>query len=304
VRVVVTGGTGFIGEALCRTLIAAGHTPVVLTRNPAGAARRLGSAAEAQAWDPSRPGPWQQAVDGADAVIHLAGEPIAERRWSPEQKARIRESRVVGTRLVVEAIQQAASRPRALISSSASGYYGPRGDQPVSEADGPGSDFLAQVCQAWEQEARAAEAFGTRVALVRNGVVLGRGGGALPRLLPPFRLFVGGPLGSGRQGFPWVHLDDVTGIYRWALESEQVSGPLNAVGPELLDNRGFSSILGRVLGRPSWAPVPGFALRLLLGEMAEPLLLQGQKVVPARTEQLGYRFRFRTAEAALRDLLG
>jgi uncharacterized protein (TIGR01777 family) len=303
VRVIVTGGTGFIGEVLCRRLIEAEHTPVVLTRNPDSAVRRLGPAAEARAWNPSRAGAWQQAVDGADAVVHLAGESIAGRRWSPEQKARIRDSRVVGTRLVVEAIQQAERRPRALISASATGYYGPRGDQPVAETDRPGSDFLAQVCLAWEREAQVAEASGTRVVLVRSGVVLGRDGGALPRLLPPFRLFVGGPLGSGRQGFPWVHLDDVVGIYRWALESEQVRGPLNAVGPELLDNRQFSTLLGRVLGRPSWAPVPGFALKLLLGEMAEPLLLQGQKVQPARTEQLGYQFRYQTAEAALRNLL-
>ena len=302
-RVVVTGGTGFLGAAICRALVAAGHGPLVLTRNPAGAAGRLGPGVEAREWQPDRSGEWQQALDGADAVVHLAGESIASGRWTEARKAQLRDSRIVSTRLLVEAIERAASRPAALLSASASGYYGPRGDQPVTEDDGPGDDFLARLCQDWEREAQAAEALGVRVVRVRTGVVLGRGGGALPRLLTPFKLFVGGPLGSGRQGFPWVHIDDVVGIYCWAVEQAEVAGPLNAVGPELLDNRQFLAILGRVLGRPSWAPVPGFALKLMLGEMAEPLLLQGQKILPKRTEELGYRFKFPTAEAALRDLL-
>jgi uncharacterized protein len=174
----------------------------------------------------------------------------------------------------------------------------------VDESTPPGSDFLAEVCTAWERAALGARDFGARVGLIRTGVVLGPGGGALARLLPPFRLFAGGPLGSGRQGFPWVHLDDVVGIYRWALGTDQASGPLNATGPELLDNRSFSAVLGRVLGRPSWAPVPGLALKLMLGEMAESLLLQGQKVLPRRTQELGYTFRYQTAEAALRQILG
>jgi uncharacterized protein (TIGR01777 family) len=217
--------------------------------------------------------------------------------------ALIRSSRVDGTRSVVEAIRRAERRPEALINASATGYYGPRGDQPVSETDGPGDDFLARVCREWEREALAAEDLGVRVTLVRTGIVLGEGGGALEKMLLPFRFFLGGPFGGGRQGFPWVHLDDVVGIYRWALERPEVSGPLNATGPQPLTNREFCQELGRVLGRPCWAPVPGFALKLLLGEMAEPLLLQGQKVLPVRTEQLGYAFQFRTAEAALRDVL-
>jgi uncharacterized protein (TIGR01777 family) len=302
-RVIVIGGTGFIGSALCRELLAAGHAPVVLSRDPQRALSRLGAGIEAVRWEPGQGGDWRQTVAGADAVINLAGESIAAGRWTAAQKAAIRDSRVASTRSLVAAIEQAERRPRILLNASASGYYGPRGDEPVTEEESPGDDFLARVCREWEAEARAAEALGVRVALVRTGVVLGRGGGALARLLPSFKLFVGGPLGSGRQGFPWVHLADVVGIYLWALQDEAATGPLNATGPEAITNKQFCRVLGRVLGRPCWAPVPGFALRLLLGEMAEPLLLQGQKVLPARTERLGYRFKFPTAEAALRDVL-
>jgi uncharacterized protein (TIGR01777 family) len=303
-RVVVTGGTGFIGSGLCRHLAASGHDPVVLTRDPSGAERRLGPGVQVQRWQPREPGDWERALNGADGVINLAGESIGDRRWTAAQKAAIRESRIVGTRLIVEAIARAEPRPRVLLSASASGYYGPRGDEPVHESDGPGDDFLARVCREWEREARAAESLGLRVALIRTGVALGGNGGALARLLPPFKMFVGGPLGSGRQGFPWVHLADVVGIYLWALQEDAVAGPLNASGPEPLTNRQFCQVLGRALGRPCWAPVPAFVLKILLGEMAEPLLLHGQRMVPARTQQLGYRFKFQTAEAALRDILG
>jgi uncharacterized protein (TIGR01777 family) len=303
-RIVVSGGSGFIGAALCRALVADGHTPIVLTRDPERARRQLGAAVEAVRWSPGQAGDWEAALDGADGVINLAGESIAARRWTATQKAAIRQSRHDATRSLVAALERAPRRPRALISASATGYYGPRGREPVDESTPPGEDFLASVCREWEAAARAAEPLGVRVALVRTGVVLGEGGGALERLLPPFKLFVGGPLGSGRQGFPWVHLADVVGIYRWALGDARVDGPLNATGPELLTNRQFCQELGRAFKRPCWAPVPGFALELLLGELARPLLLQGQKVAPRRTQELGYRFRFSTAEAALRDLLG
>jgi hypothetical protein len=303
VRIVVTGGTGFIGSRLCRALEAAGHTPVVLTRDPARVAAILGPHVERRGWSPGQPGEWQQAFDGAEGVINLAGESIAAKRWSHGQKAAIRGSRLLGTRSVVEAMGRAQRRPPVLVSASASGYYGPCGDELVDESHAPGDDFLARVCQEWEQEAWLAERFGSRVVLVRTGVVLGPGGGALPRLLAPFKYFVGGPLGSGRQGFPWIHLDDVVSMYCWALENQAVSGPVNACGPESLTNREFCQRLAMVLGRPCWAPVPALALKLLLGEMAESLLLQGQRMAPARAEQLGYRFSFRTAEAALRQLL-
>jgi uncharacterized protein len=304
VRVAITGGTGFIGAALCRALRADGHTVRVLSRNPTSAQRRLGPDFEVVDWTLERAEVPPESLLGVDAVVNLAGESIAGRRWSDAQKSRIRSSRVDGTSALVQAMGQVADPPRVLLSASATGYYGPLGAEPVDESAPAGSDFLSQVCQEWERAALRAEAGGTRVALIRTGVVLGPGGGALAKLLPPFRMFIGGPLGSGRQGFPWVHRDDVVGIYRWALATEQAVGALNATGPEMLDNRQFSEVLGRVLGRPSWLPVPAFALKLLLGEMAEPLLLQGQKVAPARTRQLGYVFRYPTAESALREVLG
>jgi uncharacterized protein len=302
-QVIVTGGTGFIGERLCRELVDAGHGVVVLSRSPENAAQKLGPAVEARGWRPGQEGDWESALGEADAVINLAGESIGDKRWSERQKAAIRDSRMEATRSLVAAMERADRRPQVLVNASASGYYGPRGNEPVSESEPAGNDFLAHVCQEWEREASAAESLGLRVAVVRTGIALGSNGGALPRLLPPFKMFLGGPLGSGQQGFPWVHVDDVVGIYRWAVDSESVAGPLNAAGPQPLTNREFCQVLGRALGRPCWAPVPGFALKLLLGEMAEPLLLQGQKLVPTRTQELGYQFKFRTAEAALRDVL-
>jgi uncharacterized protein len=302
-QVIVTGGTGFIGERLCRELVDAGHGVVVLSRSPEKAAQKLGPEVGAAGWRPGQEGDWESALGEADAVINLAGESIGDKRWSERQKAAIRDSRMEATRSLVAAMERADRRPQVLVNASASGYYGPRGNEPVSESEPAGNDFLAHACQEWEREASAAESLGLRVAVVRTGIALGSNGGALPRLLPPFKMFLGGPLGSGQQGFPWVHVDDVVGIYRWAVEGESVAGPLNAAGPQPLTNREFCQVLGRALGRPCWAPVPGFALKLLLGEMAEPLLLQGQKLVPTRTQELGYQFKFRTAEAALRDVL-
>jgi uncharacterized protein (TIGR01777 family) len=303
-RVVVTGGAGFIGRALCRALVATGHQPLVLSRQPARAGQALEAGVRAVEYEPERAETIVDHLIGQEAVVHLAGESIAAGRWTAEQKARIRDSRVLGTRALVEAMRRSTGGPRVLLSASASGYYGPRGVEPVDESTPPGNDFLAQTCQAWEAEAREAESFGARVVVVRTGVVLGPGSEALKKLALPFKLFVGGPLGSGRQGFPWVHVDDVVGVYSWALENSQVSGAVNATGPEMLDNRAFCQALGRVLGRPCWAPVPGPILRIALGEMADALLLQGQKVLPKRTEELGYGFRYRTAEAALRASFG
>jgi uncharacterized protein len=299
-RIVVTGGTGFIGAPLCRELVAAGHSVAVLSRGSRGPAA-AGELVQTVVWKPGQGRDWQRTLDGADAVVNLAGQTISA-RWTAAQKAAIRRSRIEGTRALVAAIEQAQQRPKVLVSSSAVGYYGPQGEQLVTESDGPGNDFLATVCRDWEAEALRAEQLGLRVVLVRTGVVLGRDGGALPRLMLPFKLFAGGPIGSGRQGFPWVHLRDVVDIYRWALDEPSAVGPLNAVGPESLNNRQFCQTLGRVMQRPCWLPAPGFALKLLLGEMAEALLLSGQRVRPERTQQLGYQFTFATAEAALRDL--
>lgn len=312
-RVVVTGGTGLIGTALCRRLVEDGHEVVVLTRR-AGVAVAAGVRAVPWTAEPvaatgdgepggSRP-TWWEAVDGADVAVNLAGESIAARRWSPAQKERILQSRLRATRALVQAMEAARRPPRLLLSGSAVGYYGPRGDEVVTEAGGPGADFLSQVCVAWEGEARRAEALGARVAVLRTGLVLAREGGALPRLVLPFRLFAGGPLGSGRQWMPWIHVDDLVDLIVFLAGREETAGPYNGTAPEPVTNREFARILGRVLGRPAWLPAPAPAMRLVLGEMADALLLSGQRAVPERALAAGFRFRHPELEAALRDLLG
>lgn len=300
-QVVVTGATGFIGRPLVQALREDGHEVTVLTREVAGAGKRLPAGVRAVAW--SDAAAWEAALAAADAVINLAGESIAGGRWTAARKERIRRSRVESTRALVEAMARQERRPGVLINASAVGYYGPLGDEPVDESAPPGHDFLARVTVEWEQEARRAEALGVRVVLLRIGMVLGEDGGALAPMVLPFKLFVGGPVGSGRQWLPWVHREDVVGLIRFALANDQVRGPVNATATEAHTNASFSRLLGRVLGRPSWLPVPAFALRLLLGEMAD-LVLNGQKVVPAAAERYGYRFRFPALEPALRDVLG
>jgi uncharacterized protein (TIGR01777 family) len=301
-RVVVAGGSGFVGRAVCRALVERGDEVVVLTRSAARARVALGPAVSLAEWSPDSPGPWQELLRGAGAVVNLAGEPIAQRRWTEARKAVLRSSRIDVTRALVHAIAAADPRPEVLVSTSAVGFYGPRSEGDVTEEDGAGADFLARLCLEWEQAAREAEAHGVRVALLRLGVVLGEQGGALARLLPPFRMFVGGPVGGGGQAFPWVHVEDVVAVILLALGDPRFSGPFNVTGPQPLTMRAFCEVLGRVLGRPSWLPVPAFVVRALFGEAAT-VLLSGQRAVPARLEALGYRFRFPTAEAALRDLL-
>lgn len=302
-KIVVTGGTGFLGRPLCRTLAADGHDVVVLTRSQAEDSSARKDGLTWFGWVPERDGgAWRKLVDGADAVVNLAGEPIAAHRWTEAHKARIRTSRIVTTQHVVRAITAARKSPSVLISGSAVGYYGPRGDEWVTETSPPGDDFLARVCREWEDEARHAERSGTRVALVRTGLALERDGGALERMLLPFRLFGGGPLGSGRQFWPWIHRTDWIGLVRWLLATPTASGPFNATGPNPVTNREFSAALGRALGRPSWLPAPAFALRLALGEMADALLLNGQRAVPERALQMGYRFQFERVDEALRAI--
>jgi hypothetical protein len=300
-KVIVAGGSGFIGRALCRALAQRGDEVVVLSRNPARARERLEPGATAAHWDGATAGPWAASLEGAAAVVNLCGEGVVERRWTPERKAALRSSRVGATRAIVGAIAGASRRPSVLVNTSAVGFYGARGDEEVGEEDGAGEGFLAQLCADWEREARNAEAHGVRVVMPRNGVVLGDGG-ALSKMLTPFRLFVGGPIGDGRQGFPWIHLADVVGIYLFAIDRSEVAGPVNATAPNPLSMKEFCKVLGRVLGRPSWAPVPAFVVRALYGEGAE-VLLSGQRAVPRKIRALGYRFRFETAEPALRDLL-
>ncbi|HEX9444500.1 MAG TPA: TIGR01777 family oxidoreductase [Candidatus Binatia bacterium] len=303
-KLVVAGGTGFIGTALLNSLAQQGHALVVLTRraSPAG----LPAGTTPIVWQPGSPGTWEnvlpEALSGADGVINLAGEPIAGKRWTGAQKQKLRASRVDPTRALVDAIGRSRSKPGFLLNASAVGYYGPRGDETVTEADGPGGDFLARLCREWEDEAKKAEAHGLRVVRLRTGVVLGRDGGALAKMIPPFKLFFGGPLGSGAQWLPWIHLEDEVGLIRFLLENPAARGPVNATAPNPVTMKEFAKALGGALHRPSWAPVPAFALRLMLGEMAE-MLLTGQRALPAEAERLGYRFRHPALPEALRDIL-
>jgi uncharacterized protein (TIGR01777 family) len=302
-RIVVTGATGLIGKAVCKRLVARGDQVVVFSRDPQKARAATPGAAEYVAWTPAEQGPWATAVDGADAVIHLAGASIAGKRWDEAYKREIRDSRVLGTRGIVNTLRQAKVKPKVLVSGSAVGYYGPRDDTKLDEAAAPGRDFLASVCVEWEREAARATELGVRTALIRTGIVLDKREGALAQLLLPFSLFAGGPVLPGTQWWPWIHLADEVGIILFALDDERVSGPINATAPTPETNRAFSAALGRAMGRPSWAPLPGFALRIMLGEMADALLIAGQRVVPAKAESLGYKFQFTDAEQAMRAIL-
>ncbi len=300
-RIVITGGSGLIGSALARELGSSGHEVVVLTRDPS----RVGTlppGTRAVQWDGKTARGWSSLLDEGTAIVHLAGDAIAGGRWTDEKKRRIRQSRVDSGGAVMAAIQEAKPRPRVLLQGSAVGYYGACGDEVVDESHPAGDDFLAQVCVEWEASTAGAEALGVRRPVLRTGIVLSDQGGALPRMALPFRLMAGGPLGNGRQWFPWIHVADEVGAIRFLIEREDAGGPFNLSAPDPLTNRDFGRALGRVLMRPSFAPAPGFALRLLLGEMADALL-HGQRAVPRRLLDLGYVFRYREAVEALRNLL-
>lgn len=305
-RITITGATGLIGPQLVSALQARDYEVTVLTRDPARAREKLGEV-EAIGWDLMGEAAPPEALVGRAAVIHLAGEPVAQ-RWNARARRAIRESRIEGTRNLIEGLRLAGQselgeRPGVLISSSAIGYYGPHGEEPLDEDAPPGRDFLSQVCVEWEAEATRARELGLRVVTVRTGVVLDSSGGALAKMLPPFRLGIGGPVAGGRQYIPWIHSEDLLGIMLAALEDERWSGPVNATAPEPLPNRDFSRVLGQVLKRPALAPVPGMALRLLYGEMAE-IITTGARVVPAKALVLGYEFRHPRLEEALRSALG
>jgi uncharacterized protein (TIGR01777 family) len=299
-RVTVTGATGLIGPSLVDTLREQGAEVTVLTRDPERARAKLGDV-EAVSWEMlSEPAP-ADALSGRDAVVHLAGEPVAQ-RWSAKVKRAIRETRSIGTANLVEGLKQAQERPGTLVSSSATGYYGAHGEEPLDEDSPPGGDFLAQVCVEWEARAAAAEELGVRTVRVRTGVVLDSTGGALAKMLAPFRLGVGGPVAGGRQYMSWIHADDVVGMMLAALEDERWSGPVNATAPEPASNRDFSKALGEALGRPAVLPVPGFALHALYGEMAE-IVTTGARVMPAKALVLGYEFEQPQLTEALRSAL-
>jgi uncharacterized protein len=301
-KIILAGATGFIGRALVRRLHARGDAVIVLTRNAAPPAGGFPEGVRAELWDGKRQGGWSAALDGADAVVNLAGASIGSGRWTKARKDELLRSRIEPTRALAQACASVASAPSVFVSASAVGFYHPTGDAPVTEEDPSGTGFLAEMARQWEGEARTAERSGVRVVITRFGVVLGRGGGALERMLLPFRLFAGGSLGSGKQWFPWIHVDDVVGAILFAIDSPRLSGPVNFVAPDPLTMRAFARILGGVLHRPSWLPVPAFALRLLLGEMSV-IVLGGRPVVPAKLVEAGYPFAYSRVAVALRSFL-
>lgn len=303
-RVVVSGATGTIGSALVSALLARGEEVVALSRDAGRARQSLGDEVEPHAWPrPMDEPPPEAALAGADAVVHLLGEPIAQ-RWTDEAKAKIRDSRVLATRSLVAGLDAApeASRPRVLVSQSATGYYGPRDDTPLDEQAPPGHDFLAEVTVAWEREAQAISSR-VRVACTRTGVVLSPSGGALAKMLPFFKLGLGGPVAGGHQYVPWIHLDDVVGALLHCVDDERAQGPVNLSAPNPVTNTELSHALGHALGRPAVLPVPGLAVKALYGEMAE-IVITGQRAIPARLQELGYEFRLPEVRAALSDVLG
>ena len=309
-RFVIAGGTGFIGSPIAEVYAEEGHDVRVLTRGlPDGEARHDPGTGKPGitrvGWRPTgASGPWAHVVDDADAVINLAGESLGDRRWTPERKAVLRNSRILSAGSIVEAIKAAAKPPRVLINSSAVGYYGPSGAEPKSEDAPAGEGFLARLAEEWEAEARKAESTGTRVVLLRTGIVLEKTGGALPRMMRPFRYFVGGRIGTGRQYMSWIHRLDVIEMVRWIVETPAVTGPINATAPYPVTNREFTRALGRALRRPSLVPAPAFALKAMFGEMAEPLLLTGVRVVPAKAQAHGYHFRYPEIDIAMRGIFG
>jgi uncharacterized protein len=303
VKVAVTGATGTIGREVVRALRGRGDEVTALSRSRERARSALGDVDVVEWAEPTaQPAP-AEAFDGADGVVHLLGERI-DQRWSEDAKRRIRESRELGTRNLVEGMRRAEARPAALVSQSAVGYYGPHGDEEVDESFPPATgDFLAEVVVEWEARAREAEELGVRVVTTRTGVMLSQSGGALAKMLPPFRLGVGGPVAGGRQYMPWVHIDDVVGAMLFCLDEQSVSGPVNVTAPDPATNAELSKTLGRALRRPAFFPVPALAVKLLYGEMAE-IVTTGARVVPKRLVEHGYGFKYTELESALRAALG
>ncbi len=303
-RVLITGGTGFIGSHLVRALLERRNAVTVLGRDPAAVSRRLGERVIGRGWDPRQPGDWFKELSGQDAVVHLAGEQAVGVRWTRAAKQRIHDSRVDSTRLLVEAMAAAPERPRVFVCASGINVYGARpADEAVDESGSAGDDFLARLVVDWEAAAHQAEPLGVRVVCTRFGVVFARDGGALEQMVLPFKLFAGGPLGSGRQVVSWVHIDDLVGIVLRCLDDESIRGPVNVVAPSAVTNAALSRAIGEVLGRPSWLPVPAAALRARFGEGAEPLLT-GQRVVPRVMQDGGYSWHYPELAPALEQALG
>lgn len=301
-KVIVTGSTGLVGRALIRSLLADGHEVTRLVRGAAQGFRAPGTAAVH--WDPERGEIDAEELEGHDAAVHLAGESVAEGRWDDEKKRRIRESRVKGTGLLAGALAGLSAKPRVLVSASATGFYGNRGAEVLREESASGEDFLSEVCREWEKATLQASQAGIRVVHLRIGVVLSGEGGALQKMLTPFKLGLGGKVGSGSQYMNWIALEDLIGVIRRALEDESLRGPVNAVAPQQLTNEEFTKSLGHVLGRPTIFAVPAFAARLAFGEVADALLMASTRVEPARLQEAGYQFKYPEIEGALRSALG
>lgn len=306
-KIVLTGATGFIGKELCPRLKERGNSLVVLTRDIHKAKKRLGDLVEAVEWDAKTLGDWVEYVGGSDAVINLTGESIGGEsiipsRWTKSKKEKIVNSRVDSTRVIVSAIKKAQSKPKVLINASAVGYYGHVEEDNVTESYKAGNDFLAETAKKWEIEAVNAENLGLRVVRMRSGIVLAKHGGVFRRLIIPFRFFIGGTFGSGKQWFPWVHLQDEINAFIFSLENEKVNGAVNVSAPQIVRMKEFCKALGKAMKRPSIIPVPSFALKIALGEMSD-LLLKGQKVIPEKLLENGYKFLFPEVEAALNNIL-
>jgi uncharacterized protein len=301
-KVIVTGSTGLVGRALVRSLLSDGHEVTRLVRGGSQGFRAPGTAAVH--WNPERGEIDAHELEGHDAAVHLAGESIADGRWDDEKKRRILESRVKGTRLLAEALAGLSAKPRALVSASAIGFYGDRGAEVLHEESASGTDFLSEVCREWEKATLAASRAGLRVVHLRIGVVLSADGGALQKMVTPFKLGLGGKVGGGGQYMSWITLEDLVGVIRRAIEDEALRGPVNAVAPNAATNGEFTKTLGSVLGRPTFFAMPAFAARLAFGEMADALLLSGARVEPARLKESGYQFKHPELEGALRSVLG
>jgi uncharacterized protein len=300
-KVLITGATGFIGKRVVKQLLAGGDEVVILSRNIAKAALSMGNKCEYVQWlETTETPPPQEAFTGVDGIINLMGEGIAEKRWDNEQKKKIYDSRILGTSNLIEGMKNLEQKPKVLVSASAVGIYGDRGSEEITEDSSLGNDFLAGVCKDWEVESQKARELGLRVANIRTGVVLGRGGGALQKMLPIFKLGAGGALGSGDQFMSWIHVDDLASMYVEALKNDLVDGPYNGTAPYPATNRDFTKLLGKTLKRPTFATAPAFALKFVFGEMSS-VLLEGQKVIPMKFKQVDFRYKYPTLEMALKE---
>jgi uncharacterized protein (TIGR01777 family) len=302
-RIIITGATGFIGRALSKHLVKAGYEVTTLSRSAKKTSEIFGQEITVAEWDGKTARGWVVQAEGDYAIINLAGENIGAGRWTREKKQSILESRLNAGKALVEAVKLAREKPKVMIQSSAIGYYGSHSEEILDESSPPGKGFLPEVAQSWEASTEEVESSGVRRVIIRTGIVLGKEGGVLPRLLLPFRLFAGGPLGSGNQWFSWIHLEDEIRAIRFLMEKKDLRGVFNLTAPGSLQQKDFCKVLGRVLKRPCWFKVPDFLLRLLMGEMAEELLLSGQRVIPKRLLQAEYRFQYPEAESALREIL-